>query len=255
MLEQSYRIPRAVHSLAQKIASRIHRRFPKVYKPKPEEGRVTRLTSLQELDMSEGSWLVMAQANYMLSPLANDLKSLGYLFERNGSRSISEKMSLAINGWEQLRKGNQVSLPTVQAIYSYMSGNGGRIARGKKKIIADPDAAFNLIELQEENGLLATDEMIWHEALDKLPALDRAYITALLRRGEKFNAKPRIRLSTIHQTKGGEADSVVVYLDLTSAALSGPPDDLHRVFYVAVTRTKQHLYLIEPEDFTRAYDL
>jgi superfamily I DNA/RNA helicase len=103
--------------------------------------------------------------------------------------------------------------------------------------------------------LLATDEMIWHEALDKLPAVDRAYITALLRRGEKFNAKPRIRLSTIHQTKGGEADSVVVYLDLTSAALAGPPDDLHRVFYVAVTRTKQHLYLIEPEDFTRAYDL
>lgn len=255
VLEQSYRIPRAVHSLAQKIASRIHRRFPKVYKPKPEEGRVTRLTSLQELDMSEGSWLVMAQANYMLSPLANDLKSLGYLFERNGSRSISEKMSLAINGWEQLRKGNQVSLPTVQAIYYYMSGNGGRIARGKKKIIADPDAAFNLTELQEEYGLLATDEMIWHEALDKLPAVDRAYITALLRRGEKFNAKPRIRLSTIHQTKGGEADSVVVYLDLTSAALAGPPDDLHRVFYVAVTRTKQHLYLIEPEDFTRAYDL
>ena len=255
VLEQSYRIPRQVHALAQRIVSRIHRRFPKAYKPKPEDGTVQRLASIQELDMSEGTWLIMAQANYMLSPVALELKSLGFLFERNGSRSVSEKISLAINGWEQLRKGNQMSLPTVQAVYSYMSGNGGRIARGHKKILADPDAAFNLTELQEGYGLLATDDMIWHEALDKLPATDRAYITALLRRGEKFNAKPRIRLSTIHQTKGGEAESVVVFLDLTAAALKGAPDDLHRVFYVAVTRTKQDLYLVDPEDFSRAYDL
>jgi len=255
VLEQSYRIPRAVHSLAQRIVSRIHRRFPKVYKPKPEDGVVQRLSSIQELDMSEGTWLIMAQANYMLTPLAYELRNLGYLFERNGARSISEKMSLAINGWEQLRKGKEVSLPTVQAIYYYMSGNGGRIARGKKKIVGEVDAVFSLDTLQLEHGLLATSSMIWHEALDKLPDVDRAYITALLRRGEKFNSTPRIRLSTIHQTKGGEAESVVVFLDLTAAALKGSPDDLHRVFYVAVTRTKKNLYLIDPEDFTRAYDL
>jgi superfamily I DNA/RNA helicase len=136
-----------------------------------------------------------------------------------------------------------------------MAGNGIRIERGKKKIVADTDATFTLSELQSDYGLLATTEMIWHEALDKLPAIDREYITALLRRGEKFNAKPRIRLSTIHQTKGGEADSVVVYLDLTAAALKGASDDLHRVFYVAVTRTKQNLYLIDPDDYTRAYEI
>ena len=121
VLEQSYRIPRRVHDIAQRIVSRIHRRFPKVYKPTPQEGKVQRLASIQELDMSEGSWLIMAQANYMLSPLASDLKSFGYLFERNGSRSVSEKMSTAINGWEQLRKGNHVSLPTVQATASVLS--------------------------------------------------------------------------------------------------------------------------------------
>ena len=255
VLEQSYRIPRQVHAVAQKIVSRIHRRFPKVYRPKPEEGTVRRLASIQELDMSEGTWLIMAQANYMLSPLANELKSLGFLFERNGSRSVSEKMSTAINGWEQLRKGNHVSLPTVQAIYYYMSGNGGQIARGHKKITGEADDIFSMEKLQLEHGLLATTSMIWHEALDKLPAVDRAYITALLRRGEKFNSKPRIRLSTIHQTKGGEAESVVVFLDLTAAALKGPPDDLHRVFYVAVTRTKQDLYLVDPDDYTRAYEI
>jgi superfamily I DNA/RNA helicase len=97
--------------------------------------------------------------------------------------------------------------------------------------------------------------MPWFEALDKIPNNDRIYITALLRRGEKFNAVPRIKLSTIHGTKGGEADNVVLMTDLTRAAMDSPGDDLHRVFYVGITRTKQNLFIIEPQDFSRAYEL
>ena len=67
---------------------------------------------------------------------------------------------------------------------------------------------------------------------------------------------PRIKLSTIHGTKGGEAENVVLLTDLTYAAIqSSQVDDLHRVFYVGVTRTKNNLYLIDPEDFSRAYDV
>ena len=97
--------------------------------------------------------------------------------------------------------------------------------------------------------------MIWHEAMDKIPDRDRAYIVAMLRRGEKFNAEPRIKLSTIHGTKGGEAENVVVILDLTNAAMSQHGDELHRTFYVAVTRTLKNLYILEPEDYMKAYDL
>ena len=106
VLSQSYRIPRSVHRLAESIAQRIHRRFPKKYNPKQEEGSVTRLSTIDQLDMAEGTWLVMAQANYMLSAVADQLKMAGYLFERNGSRSISERLSVAVNGWEQMRKAD-----------------------------------------------------------------------------------------------------------------------------------------------------
>lgn len=255
VLEQSYRIPKVVHNLAAKIAQRIHNRFPKVYKPKEVTGTLTRLYSIQDVDMSQGHWLIMAQANYMLSPLADSLKSQGYLFERNGSRSINAKLSHAVNGWEHLRQGRQVTAPTVETIYSFMSGNGVRVARGKKKLVYEQDQLFDLEELQTNHGLLATTDMIWHEALDKIPPPERAYITALLRRGEKFNAKPRIRLSTIHGTKGGESENVVLFLDLTAAALRTGGDDLHRMFYVGVTRTIDNLYIIEPDDYTRAYNL
>jgi DNA helicase II / ATP-dependent DNA helicase PcrA len=254
-LDQSYRIPADVHHLATQISSRIKYRFPKTYKPRTERGMVSRIHDLSELDLSEGSWLIMAQANYMLFPVASDLKMGGYLFERNGQRSISEKVSSAINGWEQLRKGRSVDVKVAQSIYDYMSGNGIRIARGHKKINLEEGALVTMDDLRITHGLNTEPSLIWSDAMDKLPSLDRVYITALLRRGEKFNAKPRIKLSTIHGTKGGEADNVVVFTDLSFAANEHMNDDLHRVFYVAITRTRENLFLVEPEDATRSYHI
>jgi DNA helicase-2/ATP-dependent DNA helicase PcrA len=256
VLEQSYRVPAAIHALAEKIASRIQNRFPKIYHPKKEQGQIFRVPDIRTIDMSEGSWLIMAQARYMLREIEQEIKNGGYLFERqNGARSIPEKMSLAINGWETMRKGKAIPFGAVQAIYGYMTGNGARIKRGHKNIAADDEDMFDLKQLQDHYGLLATDEMIWHEAMDRIPDADRAYITALLRSGEKFNAKPRIRLSTIHGTKGGEAENVVILPDLTAAAMEEGGDDLHRVFYVGVTRTLKNLYILEPDDYLRAYAL
>ena len=256
VLEQSYRVPRAVHRVAEMIAGRISNRFPKVYRPRQEEGSVRRIYGLAEVDMTEGTWLIMAQANYMLSPVAEELKNAGLLFERNGHRSISEKTSSAVNGWEQLRKGRQITVATAQNIYDYMSGNGKRVARGFKRFSAmDDGKMFDLPTLQLQYGLCVGNDLAWFDALDKLPDVDRVYISALLRSGEKFNATPRIRVSTIHGTKGGEADNVILFTDLSQAALNEYGDDLHRVFYVGVTRTKENLFVVEPEDATRSYML
>lgn len=256
VLEQSFRVPANVHPLAERVASRIHRRVKKNYLPREEGGRVQRITDTALIDFSQGTWLILAQANYFLGNAISDLKSRGYLFSYRGHRSISEKLSEAVNGWEQMRKGNEITGKAARTIYSYMSV-GNRVKRGFKKLPAlDDDETVSLQILQQDHGLLATDDMIWHEAMDKLPATDRAYITALLRRGEKFNAVPRITLSTIHGSKGGEADNVVLFTDLSPAAAAhaeSNPDDMHRVFYVGITRTKQNLFIIEPEDALRGY--
>ena len=256
VLEQSYRIPRQVHSMAERIAERIEGRFPKKYFPKPEEGNVEHIYDIDQLDMAEGNWLVMAQANYMLSPVVEELKRMGYLFERNGYRSISDRTSLAVNGWEQLRKDKSINYESAKAIYSYMSGNGNRIARGKKILRLDHEATVTLTELQEKHGLLVGKDLIWHEALDRLPDTDKVYITSILRSGEKFNAQPRIKLSTIHGTKGGEADNVVLFTDLSPAATRHTEqNDLHRLFYVGVTRTINNLFVVEPRDYDRSYSI
>lgn len=73
------------------------------------------------------------------------------------------------------------------------------------------------------------------------------------RRGT-FYAGPRINISTIHTVKGDEADVVVLLSDISKAVESQfemDPDSEHRVFYVAVTRAKEKLIIVQPQ--TRRY--
>ena len=64
-----------------------------------------------------------------------------------------------------------------------------------------------------------------------------------------------IQLNTIHQSKGGEADNVVLFSDISPAAARDIGDDLHRLFYVAVTRTRNTLYLVGCENYNLSYPL
>ena len=255
-LSQSYRVPRLIHRTAENIVSRITSRYPKKYEPKNEDGNVQHISRMEDLDVSTGQWLILAQAGYILNPVVEFLKSSGYLYTHKNNRSISSKTSSAVNGWEQLRKGKSITLETAKDIYSFMS-TGTRVKRGFKTMSgADDSNVFNMFQLQDDWGLVIGEELIWREALDRLPEESRVYITAMLRRGEKFNANPRITVSTIHGSKGGESENVVVFTDLSPSAddaMSGGNDDLHRVFYVAVTRAKENLFIVESEDSNRSY--
>jgi len=255
VLRQSHRIPASVHALAERVSKRISGRFPKAYLPRADRGSVQWIGDLDQIDMSRGSWLILTQTNYMASPLLETLRNRGILFERNGRRSIPEDVSIAVSGWERLRKGGDISVETAQRVYAFMSGNGKRIARGRKNLKLAPDQMVTLPELQRDHGLLVGAEMIWHEALDRLPDVDKAYVIAILRRGEKFHAIPRVRLSTIHGAKGAEADNVVLFTDLSPAALQGDEDDMHRLFYVGLTRARENLFLPSPQDHIRSYIL
>ena len=258
-LYQSYRVPFEIHKMAERVVSRIKKRFLKEYKPKADvRGSIRRIFGVEEIDMSEGSWLILAQAGYQLNPVAGELRSSGYLFNNRGHRSISENISDAVNGWEQLRKGKEVNGAVARKIYSFMSTKD-RVARGFKKLTSVEDTdLLDLKALTADHGLLATEDMVWHVAMDRMPESERAYIIAMLRRGERFNGEPRITVSTIHGAKGGEADNVVLFTDLSPASeeqMTINPDDMHRVFYVGVTRAKENLFIVEPEDFTRSYNL
>ena len=255
VLEQSYRIPAAIHRVAEKISRRIRHRFPKRYTPRRDEGKVQHIVSVQECDFDHGSWLILSQAQYQYQPVRNFLKQQGYYFEYATYSSVPQKVRTALDAWRRLNLDEEITLTEAQAVYSYMSSKE-RVKRGFKKIIADDEAMFSFDTLVTDHGLLVERGTSWEDALDRLPVTDKAYIHALMRRGEDLTKAPRIRLSTIHGSKGGEADNVLLFTDITAAAessLESDPDSLHRVFYVAVTRAREALYILQPESFSRYY--
>ena len=255
-LKKSYRIPKSVHKVAQNIIKRVKERRPKEWIPREEEGSIQYHRSYEHIDFSEGDWLILARNNYLLNNVQNHLRALGYLYQRQNNLSVNEKLLLAIRAWEMLRKGEAISFDRVKMIYSYMSAGKG-IERGKKRLThADEESFYTMENLKNGQGLLV--DSVWHEAFDRLGVKEREYLISCLRRNEKTNT-PRIKLATIHASKGGEADNVVLLTDLAGSTwdeLTRNPDTENRTFYVGITRTRQNLNVIQSSTskyFTIAY--
>lgn len=67
---------------------------------------------------------------------------------------------------------------------------------------------------------------------------------------KSLEEKPRIILGTIHSVKGGEADTVIIFPDLSLAAMNEyerNKDATVRIFYVGMTRAKENLVICQPQ--------
>ena len=259
VLTQSYRVPISVWNVADRVSSRIRRRQKKEWSPRDAQGSVRFVHDHYRIDF-ENQWLILAQANYMLNDIGAYLKTQGYFFERFGSPSLSKKVRNAIASWTHLTTGHnrEISLSEAQNLYAHISSEDGRLQRGAKTRLkaANDQDVFTLGLLHEHFGLEATGT--WSQVLDRITSEDRAYASTLIKRGVDLNAKPKIKLSTIHGAKGGEADNVYLMLDLSGKALEEMeknPDDGYRVLYTGITRTKENLVLKMPEDWQRGWQL
>jgi hypothetical protein len=88
------------------------------------------------------------------------------------------------------------------------------VARGNKLFKTGQETElYTLDVLREKHGLLT--DAIWHEALTKIAEDKRTYLLSVLRRGTKLSDVRRIRLSTIHGAKVGEAVHVLLFLVLS----------------------------------------
>jgi len=248
VLSQSYRIPLSVHKIATNISSKIVKRKVKDYKPREEEGRVEYPPDVDNIDLSKGKWLLLARNVYLLEKFTQHCLERGYLFSSRLKTPIREPVLRAIKFWELLRNGNHIRAEEVKNIYDYMSVKT-RVKFGSKKVLkALPDEkSVSLVDLQRDYGLVV--DTLWRHALDRITGAEEDYVVMALKRGEKMLGEPRIRINTIHGVKGGEADNVAILTDMsyrTYLESEKDPDSEHRVWYVAVTRTKQNLFLIAP---------
>ena len=254
ILQQSYRVPAKVHSLANNIVHRIQKRQQKVWAPKDDAGSIAYYNDYQSVDVTKGEWLIMASTNYMLNEMHNWLKGQGLLFERHGHRSVADSILSAVVGWERLRRGDAINHGVLKNVYKYMASD--LIRRGFKTLKnADSEALYTMKDLEENHGLLAGDH-VWHEVLTRIGEDKREYLIAVLRRGTKLGTKPLISLSTIHGAKGGEADNVLLMTDLSprfAKDYARNADDINRLLYVGVTRTREALHIVLPKNEERGF--
>ncbi len=252
VLQQSYRLPFEPWQEAQRIVSRIEGRQPKKWQPKEEEGVVRYHQDLYDVPIAEGEWCIMARTNRIASHYANALMDEGWVFSRNGHPSIQAKTYEAILDWEQWCKNGQIGGQQLRNIYTLMSVNVGFTRgygpRSKALLGIDPETFITMSQAEQSYGLLAKRNMRWHQALDKIDPDTKNYILNALKRGDNIK-NPRIKINTIHGMKGGECDNILVIPDLSHAAYKQyqrNPNMEHRVYYVAVTRTKNSLHIMEP---------
>tara|TARA_R100000773_G_C4219052_1_gene117594 strand:+ start:1106 stop:2599 length:1494 start_codon:yes stop_codon:yes gene_type:complete len=249
VLKQSHRVPASVHGIATQCIGQVRSRVHKVWEPRKEQGMVRWEPNISLVNMDEGDWLVLARTNYLLEEVDEYCRNEGWFFEVKGRPSISEKKVKAVLSWQSLMKGGRIALADCVDLFKYVK------VQNYKKIDSLDFKTKDYVELKADFPDLPQGN--WYDVFTLISPKEISYIRAMLRRGEKITKEPRIRLSTIHAAKGGEATNVVLITDITSRVYKNyqkNPDDENRVFYVGLTRTKQNLYLIEPQS-TKCFTL
>ena len=246
ILPQSYRVPLKVQDIADKILNLIpdDRRIKKQWQARKEVGDVSYVHSLEDVPLDEGNWLVLARYNDKLNRLKPFLKERGIYFEYKDRKSYKVTLFRTILNYIRWQKGDELSLSEVKDIFEYTSTDEE----------LSEERMYNLEEFGYDKNIPWYDEFTsdYEECL---------YIREMLSNGEKLKETPRVKLSTIHSAKGGEADNVLLILDNTKTirdALeksSDKQDEEHRVWYVGVTRTKQNLYIMAAKKEDQGYDI
>lgn len=235
VLNKSWRVPRSVHALVhQKIIAEMKKRHDKVFQPMTREGIVTRwgdfeqvpdyvvfgqLPGIKITEKRDSTVLVLCRDNYRLRELQRSLHDRRVPYAMATSNSPYEnRYARAIRGWQRDGK----PLPEEQeAIAALIIGDGPQLVQAKDwKAIRARDWRTNLN--------IPAHMLDFYEAANLFAPLN-------------------VRLSTIHQAKGSEADVVVLDLAMTPRVEYGVDLDRDaelRVMYVGLTRAKHELHLI-----------
>jgi DNA helicase-2/ATP-dependent DNA helicase PcrA len=301
VLEQSYRVPRAVHAYAVEWARPLVPEggtFPE-YKPRDEEGEtrqslarwndpdtmirlITEDLERFEDDPGHPTVMVLATCGYMLDPLIRALRDEGTPFA-NPYRPTH-------GGWNPMRSANRLLRflhpdPETYGDDARMWTWGdldqwveplkaqGLMTRGAKREIAShvvrerfvhpedlpenvpvkPEEVMRLFVAEAQDGVFDVDPEWWLSSL--LASRERQFHFAanvMRKQGRAaLRERPRVCVGTIHSVKGGQADSVYVFPDLSRQGywtgwhhLNGRAATI-RQFYVAFTRARHTLTVCE----------
>lgn len=204
VLSQSHRVPRAVHTLAQRVIGQVTQRVPKTYLPRPEDGFVSHYGRLDiAIEESGLGSMVLCRDKSVRTEverwfIEHAVPYTGGLFE--------SRYATAIRELRKLQKGR-------------------------------PNR-FNEKTLRKN---VALEDAVCMDAIDavSIPPYWYEYF-----RDVDLDCENPYILSTIHASKGQEASRVVLVNGMSNRVYSNLDDSEYRVWYVGVTRAKQQLRVV-----------
>ena len=247
ILPQSFRVPKSVQHIADKILDRIpdDRRIKKQWKARQEHGSVNYITSIEDAPLEYGKWLILARYNDKLDRLKPTLKDRHLYFEYKGRKSFSSTLFRSILNYTRWAdKHDPLSISEVRGIFDQ---TGDDIELTEERLYDLSEFGFSNTERWYDRFLINYEESL--------------YVREMLRNKENLHEDARIKLSTIHSAKGGEEENVLIILDNTKTIRESveksqdKADEENRVWYVGVTRTRQNLYLLTAKKEEHGYDI
>ena len=278
VLSQSYRVPRAVFMVADRWVKQIKKRKEKEYHPRDFEGSVTHLNYATNdalfsgelpdgiFDGSGETQMIITSCAYMLDPIIASLKEQRIPFHNpyrpahakwNPLRAFNKYIE-AFKVGERMWTGNEA---WTWAKLLRSKGVFNPRMRGKFLDLCDSLGSQPLTEAdiekyflqQHKDRILKQDIGFLKDEKGFTKSFDWDYIWNVYESGRH---KPKVVVGTIHSVKGGEADNVYLFPDLSAAGLKEylgtRADRVHRLFYVGVTRARKNLFLCSRSNPFRA---
>ena len=265
-MPQSWRCPRKVMQLAERVLSGCSDYFDREIRPMESDGEVHRVRSIEdviEAGRMDQEWIMQARTNFLASKIGKALTKRGvpWVSESGGASYIkptSIKMCLA---FQSLASGRSVERAVWKSIIKKIpsgSGDTACLGRGWKTRVIAGDAGIpeqvSVDNIGQYGATPRLEGMIRSGEWRSLVEGSQLFLEASRRFGEEIAVSPKIRVGTIHSFKGSGAPNVMMLTGLTTRvgqamATEEGRDAERRVAYVGVSRCSDRLFLLsQPGD-------
>lgn len=268
VLSQSWRVPRSVHGLAARIIRNNRLRLEKVYNPRDAEGEVQRNVErvVEMLEQGEGTSAFLGRHRALTEDVAHalyDRAEVAYRVVRGKGPDPYRltNMATAVKTMAAMMAGEAVARVDLIKLLDFVPSRpkdrpSVLPASFKKNALGKMQESAITPAMAEDLGLgllvtRARTEGITSQFTLQATAADRRWFGSMWER-HRCIPEPKVTLSTIHSTKGGEWDNVFIdpaHFRPVEQALTGQAEESEaerRVAYVAATRAKARLYIARP---------
>lgn len=257
ILDRTYRLPTRILDMSVEFIKRNKKRVDKQFVSAKSDPGIIEMTNIDKVaevlreQLKLGSCKVLVRNNALRSYLIKDLLTRGIPVNTNLKPTV-EAVALMADKKNKLTIQELYMISDSSAFHGTKHFNRG----GKKglKLLAD------MLSASGEKTISVGDLINYKVKPNLIEALQSGDYSILhtkqlneaVKIFEQFGANYNpVEIMTIHASKGTEADTVVVCLDVTKRTYRESRDpsrveEERRVWYVAMTRTKKNLLFLVP---------